>query len=281
MPKSLNFLVLRQYCVPQHLLSRLIRILAECRWEWFKNWAIKRLIRLHNVDKSEALSDNLDDYPTFNSFFTRRLKPELRPIAQGEKAIACPVDGCVSQAGDIRQDTIFQAKNFDYSAKTLLGGDDNDAALFQNGKFATLYLAPRDYHRVHIPLDGKLIKSIYVPGKLFSVNQETAAAVPNLFARNERLITLFETAAGPMAVILVGAMLVSSIKTAWPCEHPRNRVSIQHYVDNISLKRGEELGHFEMGSTVILLFGHNKISWESGLKENAPVKMGQLIGNLI
>ena len=213
MLKSLH--VLLQYCAPQKTLSRFVGILANCRWVWFKNWAIKRLIRKYHVDKSEALLENLDDYPTFNSFFTRRLKPELRPIAAGDKTIISPVDGCISQIGKIDGDTIFQAKKFHFSTTSLLGGSIEDAQLFHQGQFATVYLAPRDYHRVHMPLTGTLIKSTYIPGQLFSVNQFTTQSVPNLFARNERLYCLFETAAGPMAVILAGAMLVSSIKTVW------------------------------------------------------------------
>ncbi len=278
MPKSFNILL--QYCCPQQTLSRFIRVLAECRWVWFKNWAIKRLIRKYHVDKSEALLENLDDYPTFNSFFTRRLKPELRPIASGLGEIASPVDGCVSQMGDIRGDTIFQAKGFDYSAARLLGGTEADATLFANGKFATLYLAPRDYHRVHMPLTGTLIKSTYIPGQLFSVNQLTAEAVPNLFARNERLVCYFATDAGTMAVILVGAMLVSRIKTMWPTTHPRNKITTEFYSYPIQIKRGEDLGYFEMGSTVIVLFGQDQVNWAPTLQANSTVKMGQVMGRM-
>jgi phosphatidylserine decarboxylase len=279
MPKPFNVLI--QYCCPQHLLTKAAGLLAECRWIWFKNWAIKRLIRKYHVNASEALSENLADYATFNSFFTRKLKPELRPIAAGAEQIASPADGCVSQIGNIKEDTLFQAKGFYYSANTLLGGSEERARSFYNGKFATIYLAPKDYHRVHIPLSGTLRETIYIPGELFSVNQYTARAVPNLFARNERLVCLFDTEAGPMAVILVGAMLVGHIETAWPMKPAvGKKISTERYSSPIHLKKGEELGLFKMGSTVIMLFGKDQIAWNPALQENSVVKMGAEIGTL-
>jgi len=271
--------VLIQYCCPQHALTKIVQWLAECRWKWFKTWAIKRLIRKYHVNASEALSENLDDYPNFNSFFTRRLKPELRPIVQGEKQIASPADGCISQAGDIQQDTLLQAKGFYYSATSLLGGNAEIAKRFHNGKFATIYLAPKDYHRVHMPLAGKLLETTYIPGDLFSVNHRTAQAVPNLFTRNERLVCLFETAAGLMAVVLVGAMLVGHIETVWPMRHSRKTISTEQYSTDIYLERGAELGLFKMGSTVIVLFGKDQVDWVSSLKENTLVKVGEEIGH--
>jgi phosphatidylserine decarboxylase len=278
---AIPFDVLIQYFCPQHLLTKITGVLAECRWTWFKTWAIKRLIRKYHVNLSEAISENIDEYPTFNSFFTRHLKPELRPIALGEKQIACPADGCVSQLGDIKDDAIFQAKGFDYSATMLLGGSAQLAQSFKGGKFATVYLAPKDYHRVHMPLRGNLQQTIYIPGDLFSVNQTTARFVPNLFARNERLVCIFETEVGLMAVILVGAMLVGSIRTVWPMPAFSKKIHIQTYPNPIVLEKGAELGHFIMGSTVIVLFGKNKAEWMSQLGELSIVKMGSEMGKLL
>jgi phosphatidylserine decarboxylase len=278
MPMPFNVLI--QYCCPQHLLTKATGLLANCRWKWFKNWAIKRLITKYHVDLHEALSENLEDYPSFNSFFTRKLKPELRPIAQGNQQVTSPADGCVSQIGHIQEDTIFQAKGFYYSTTSLLGGSEELARNFKNGEFATIYLAPRDYHRVHMPLPGTLRETIYIPGDLFSVNQFTTHAVPNLFTRNERLVCLFDSAVGPMAVILVGAMLVGNIQTVWPMQHSRKTISTERYSSEIHLDKGQELGFFTMGSTVILLFGENKLNWNQELQENKLVKMGMEIGHL-
>lgn len=278
MSKPLKVLI--QYCCPQHLLTHFVGWLAECRWYWFKTWAIKRLIRKYQVNLSEAASQNIDDYANFNSFFTRKLKPGLRPIAQGLTELASPADGCISQIGKITQDRILQAKNFNYTTLSLLGGSHKSAQLFENGSFATIYLAPKDYHRVHMPLTGKLLETIYIPGQLFSVNQQTAHTVPNLFARNERLVCLFETAAGPMAVILVGAMMVGNIQTAWPTQHSKNQITTESYTDGITLERGDELGLFKMGSTVIMLFAQDRIEWLSTLREASAVKMGQAMGQL-
>lgn len=267
-----------QYCVPQHTLSRLTGLLGECRWKWFKNWAIKRLIRKYHVNLSEAVSTNLDDYPNFNSFFTRHLKPELRPIAKDPNHLVSPADGCISQIGHIDKDRIFQAKNYHYSLTTLLGGSPELANFFNNGNFATIYLAPKDYHRVHMPFAGTLKETIYIPGQLFSVNQYTTSAVPNLFARNERLVCIFDTTAGPMAVILVGAMLVGNIQTVWPMPNPSKKITTQHYQNGIHLERGAELGFFKMGSTVIVLFAKDKMEWLATLQANNTVQMGQSLG---
>jgi phosphatidylserine decarboxylase len=278
MPKPFNVLI--QYCCPQHFITKITGWLAECRFKWFKNWAIKRLIRKYHVNITEALSDNLDDYPNFNSFFTRRLKPELRPITAGTQDIASPADGCVSQIGEIHDDTILQAKGFNYSARTLLGGSHELAQRFLGGKFATIYLAPKDYHRVHMPLTGKLRETTYIPGDLFSVNKITAETVPNLFARNERLVSIFDTSSGPMAIILVGAMLVGHIETVWPMQHSRKKISTERYSTEIELQRGAELGLFKIGSTVIVLFGKDQIKWNSQLQAGSLVKMGEEIGEV-
>ena len=270
--------VLAQYCCPQHKLTRFVGWLAECRWKWFKNWAIKRLIRKYHANLSEAASENLDDYPNFNSFFTRQLKPGLRPIASGTNSLTSPADGCVSQIGKINNDTILQAKNFNYSTTSLLGGAGRLAQLFEDGSFATIYLAPKDYHRVHMPITGKLLETTYIPGKLFSVNQLTTQTVPHLFARNERLVCLFETEIGSVAIILVGAMLVGNIQTVWPMQYPRDEITTEHYSDGMILEKGAELGLFKMGSTVIVLLPNNKAEWLSTLQENSIVKVGEEIG---
>ena len=204
-----------QYLIPQHLLSRLVGTLAASEIRWIKNPFINWFRQRYGVDMSEAADSEPTNYPSFNAFFTRALKPGSRPIDASPNAIISPADGAISQLGTITGDRIFQAKGQNYTTTELLGGDDKMAALFADGLFATVYLSPRDYHRVHMPVAGKLLRTIYVPGDLFSVNQATAAHVPSLFARNERLVCLFETDFGPMALVLVGAMIVAGIETVW------------------------------------------------------------------
>ncbi len=273
--------ILLQHIVPQHILSRLAGWIANSRWYWLKTKLINDFIRRYQVDLSIAKLEKVDDYPSFNSFFTRQLKPIYRPIADGSQHIACPVDGCVSQAGKINKHSLFQAKGRSFSLNDLLGGRTELAKHFHDGEFATLYLAPKDYHRVHMPLKGKLIETIYIPGKLFSVNQDTTKAVPKLFSRNERLVCIFETESGPMAVILVGAMLVSGIETVWPSNFYTKTLLQETFEKGISLEKGAELGHFKMGSTVILLFPKNTAKWVEELKEESNVKMGSLMGHTI
>jgi len=270
--------VFRQYCIPQHILTRFGGWLSNRRWRWWKNWQINYFINRYQVDIKSALEEDIQAYPTFNSFFTRLLKPEARPIVSGNTQIACPVDGSISQMGHIQDHSLFQAKGFYFNLTELLGGFEKVAALFQEGEFATLYLSPKDYHRVHMPIDGTLRETIFVPGRLFSVNQQTVNSVPALFARNERLICLFDTAIGPIAVILIGAMIVGSINTVWGNTIKSKRLLKQVFQDNpIHLKKGDELGHFKLGSTVILLFPKNKICWEPSLQEKSTVQMGQLV----
>ncbi len=272
--------VLAQYCCPQHKITQFVGWLAECRWKWFKNWAIRRLIRKYHVNLSEALSENIEDYPHFNSFFTRQLKPSVRPLAPGDKTLSSPADGCISQIGKINNNIILQAKNFNYTTVSLLGGAETLAQSFENGNFATIYLAPKDYHRVHMPITGHLLETTYIPGNLFSVNPLTAETVPHLFARNERLVCVFETVIGPMAIILVGAMLVGNIQTVWPMKHARNKITTEHYPDKPVIVRGDELGLFKMGSTVIVLLPKNSGEWLATLQENTVVKVGEKIGQL-
>ncbi len=276
--------VISQYLIPQHGLSRIVGAIIKSRREKFKNYLIDFFINRYKIDMSDAIENNPHAYPDFNSFFTRKLRSETRPIIGGENTIACPVDGIISEFGTINDNTIIQAKNHNYTIDNLLGGLKEESAAFINGKFATFYLAPKDYHRVHAPFAGKLRKIIYVPGKLFSVNLCTADRVPNLFARNERAICIFDTAAGPLAVILVGAMIVASIHTVWTgAITPATKKQLQawNYTDNDShflLEKGAEMGHFQLGSTVIVLFSPNSIDWTKELQKNQTVKMGQLIG---
>ncbi len=272
-----NFLkILPQYLVPQHAFTRFFDWLCNCRWHWLKNWMINTFIRRYQVDMSAAQLENPDDYATFNLFFTRHLKPGLRPVVQGTHDIASPVDGCISQIGKIEHDSLLQAKGFYYSLNALLGGDTTRSQPFVNGNFATLYLAPKDYHSIHMPLAGTLRETIYIPGKLFSVNPFTASMVPGLFSRNERLVCIFDTQAGPMAAILVGAMIVGSIRTSWDSS-PRSKTLMQKTY-NIPLNKGDELGYFQLGSTVILLFGENQMSWQPGMNAERDIVMGELLG---
>ena len=218
-------------------------------------------------------------------FFTRALKPEMRPIAGGANDIACPVDGTISQIGKIVENRLFQAKGRYFSLEALLGGSRDLANNFRNGQFATIYLSPRNYHRIHMPLPGNLKQMIHVPGRLFSVNPLTTRTVRSLFARNERVVCLFETPAGSMAMILVGAICVASIETVWAGAvtpyRPRGRLREWNYTDKpVYLERGDEMGRFNMGSTVIVLFGPESSRWETALREDSAVKTGQLIGTV-
>jgi len=275
---------LAQHITPQKSLSRIIGQIAECENTWVKDTFIKNFIKKYNVDMNEAIEPDPSTYKNFNAFFTRAIKPELRPIASGEKDIACPADGAVSQLGNIEYGTLLQAKGSTYSLTSLLGGDAELSNHFVGGKFATVYLSPKDYHRVHMPIDGKLVKMIHIPGKLFSVNKVTAEQIPNVFARNERTVCIFETAVGPMAVILVGAMIVASIETVWAGQvTPFNKHVVTWDYDllsQVSLKKGDEMGRFKLGSTAIVLFGPNAINWESSLEATTPTSMGMPFGNL-
>ena len=227
----------------------------------------------------------------FNDFFTRALQPDVRPICSAKNTIACPADGAISQLGDIEYGRIFQAKGQDYSLTELLGGDTDLAQPFMGGKFATVYLSPKDYHRVHMPYSGSLQTMVYVPGQLFSVNEATANQVPRLFSRNERVVTIFNTDIGPMAVVLVGAMIVASIETVWAGQITpyRRQIRTTHYpqantVDStksIDLTKGDEMGRFKLGSTAIVLFGPNAIEWGDKFAAGAETKMGESMGTAI
>ncbi len=273
-----------QYLLPTHALSRVMHALTRSSNPLMRRRFMRWFVKQYGVDMSLAQEPDLDRYANFNDFFTRALRPEVRPVVNTEGAIACPVDGAVSQAGSIRDGRIFQAKGQDYSLLQLLGGDERQAKNFAGGRFATLYLSPRDYHRIHMPLAGKLTAMCHVPGRLFSVNAATARVIPGLFARNERVITYFDTEAGPMAMVLVGAIFVASIETVWAGEvTPPAGKQVRHwdYQDNDvrEFTRGEEMGRFNMGSTVIVLFGHDAMQWADSIKPGAPVQMGQRLGS--
>lgn len=256
-----NLKIKLQYILPKHLISRLLGRLAQAQAGFVTTQLITWFARYFKVNLAEAKLTSPKDYKTFNDFFTRELKEGARPI-ESDPAILChPVDGAVSQAGPLDGDTIIQAKGHDYSAVTLLGGSEALAAPFQNGTFATVYLSPRDYHRIHMPIDGVLTDMVYVPGDLFSVNPLTAANVPNLFARNERVVAIFDTSVGKMAMVLVGATIVASIETVWAgTVTPPTGPQVHHWTypvegdEAIHLKKGEELGRFKLGSTIVALF---------------------------
>ena len=276
--------VLPQYCVPQHLLSRAVGLLAESRWPLIRNALVNFFLQRYGIDMSLAAEENPQAYATFNDFFTRALKEGVRPIA--EEGIACPADGAISQIGKIEEDRIFQAKGHHYTLSQLLGGDETKAAQFRDGEFATIYLSPKDYHRVHMPFGGKLTDMTYVPGKLFSVNNLTASQVPALFARNERVVAFFETELGPMAVVLVGAMIVASIETVWegmvtPPVRRLKHFDYAPYDGRMELAKGAEMGRFKLGSTAIVLFGPNKIKWNDAMQAGTRVCMGEQLGTLL
>ena len=243
---------------------------------------IRRFASAFNVDLTEAAKSSPEQYTSFNEFFTRELKPGARPIESSDKGLCSPVDGCVSQIGKIEQDQIFQAKGFSYSALDLIGGRPADASEFDNGQFATLYLSPRDYHRIHMPLDATLTSMHYVPGRLFSVAPHTVRTVPRLFARNERVVALFDTPAGKLAMVLVGAINVAAIETVWAglvTPPTASKIAHKDYPQSSqqAFSKGEEMGRFNMGSTVILLMQQG-VTWQPHLTEGSAVKMGQLIG---
>jgi phosphatidylserine decarboxylase len=249
----------------------------------FIRWFVTR----YSVDMSDAQEQDPLAYENFNSFFTRALKAGARPLAEGINdalPVLCPADGAISQLGEITEHGLLQAKGRYYTVADLLASD-HDAADFDGGSFATVYLSPKDYHRVHMPVAGKLTKMSYVPGDLYSVNQQTAEGVPNLFARNERLVCLFDTELGPMAIVLVGAMIVAGIETVWAgrvCPgRDRHEVQITQYdatVPAIELAAGAEIGRFYLGSTAIVLFGHAAVELNGKLAAESPVRMGQLLG---
>ena len=276
-----KFKIAMQYAMPKHFISRMVGKLAAAKAGGLTTALIKLFIKQYKIDMSEAKYPDPAHYKTFNEFFTRPLKEGIRPLAEEKDIIAHPVDGAISQLGDVVDGQIIQAKGHDYSLQALLGGNEDDTVPFLGGKFATIYLAPKDYHRIHMPIDGTLSKMIYVPGDLFSVNPLTAQNVPNLFARNERVVAIFETGIGPLAMVLVGATIVASIETIWAgtVTPPAGKdVFSWNYPtkgDNaITLKKGEEMGRFKLGSTVILAWGANQAEFLSDQHPETVTRMG-------
>jgi phosphatidylserine decarboxylase len=270
-----------QYVLPQHALSRLVLAATRVRTEWFKNLLIWGFLKLYRVDMTEAVESDAYRYGSFNEFFTRALKDGARPIAREAHAIASPVDGCVSAVGTIESGQLLQAKGRYYRLTDLLA-EQPWASRFEGGSFATIYLAPFNYHRVHMPLRGVLRQTVYVPGRLFSVNAVTVRYVPSLFARNERVLTLFDTAYGQSAVVLVGALNVGSIATVWAGDitpEPR-RVITDLPAPPVMLEKGAELGRFNMGSTVILLFERERARWRPEVRADSAVRLGQPLGTI-
>ena len=269
--------VLPQYLLPKQALTALAGRFASARAGGLTTAVIRRFVARYRVDMSETANPDIASYATFNDFFTRALRPGLRPLA--DAAAVCPVDGAVSQRGAIEHDQIFQAKGHRYSTTALLGGDAQMAARFQDGSFATIYLSPRDYHRIHMPCDGRLISMEHVPGALFSVNPVTARGVPGLFARNERVVCLFDTPLGPMALVLVGATIVGSMATVWhgQVNPPRTgKPRRWDYADQqITLRQGDEMGRFLLGSTVVLLFARGTVQFEPDWAAQRPVRLGE------
>ncbi|HEX2013154.1 MAG TPA: archaetidylserine decarboxylase [Roseateles sp.] len=275
--------VLPQYLLPKQALTALAGRLASAHLGGFTTWVIRRFIARYGVNMAEAANSDPTAYPSFNEFFTRALKPGARPLAAGAELI-CPVDGAISQFGTVSGDQVFQAKGHSYSTTALVGGDAQLAAQFQDGHFATLYLSPRDYHRIHMPCDGVLTRMIHVPGELFSVNPTTARGVPGLFARNERVVCVFEGAEpgqGPWVLVLVGATIVGSMATVWhgQVNPPRpGHLRDWSYTDRqIMLKQGEEMGRFLLGSTVVMLFPKRGLQFNPAWQPGGAIRLGEFM----
>ncbi len=270
-----------QYLLPHRLLSRVVYRATRWTWRPWKNFLIRRIVAGYDVDMSQAADANPLSFAHFNAFFTRALKAGARPLDPDPLSLVSPADGRISQAGIIEDGAIFQAKGRRYTVAELLAGDDA-AVPYRHGRFITIYLSPRDYHRVHMPLDGDLLSTRHVPGRLFSVAPFAVDGIPRLFARNERLVCHFQGEHGPFAVILVGAMLVSSISTVWDGlvipPYAKGIVDRDARTRDIHLRRGEELGRFNMGSTVIVLVPDGRMELEPGLTAHMPVQMGQRLG---
>lgn len=272
------------YALPHHLLSRLVFKITRIETVWFKNLFISWFADHFKIDWQDAVYKTPQDFKSFNAFFTRELREGARPLEGDQATIVSPADGHISQLGKIDDDLIFQAKGHGFTTTELLGGDKKRAQPFRNGEFNTVYLSPRDYHRLHMPITGVLRETIYIPGRLFSVAPHTARTVPNLFARNERLVAIFDTEAGPMAMVLVGAIFVAAIETVWSglvTPPHRSEIEVTDYSNaGIKLERGAEMGRFNMGSTIIVLFAENRMQWLQKLQAGEPLRMGQAIGAL-
>ena len=274
-----------QYIMPQLYLTQFAGWFAQQKWGAVTHFVIKAFAKKYNVDMSEAKKENFSDYESFNQFFIRELKDDARKINENPTALCLPADGRVSQIGHIDDERLLQAKGHFFSLSDLLAGDEELVNTFKNGEFATIYLSPRDYHRVHMPCDATLRKMIYVPGDLFSVNPFLAEHVPNLFARNERVICVFDTAFGPMVQILVGATITASMSTVWAgvINPPRTgEIKVWTYQEDnaIKLTKGQEMGAFQLGSTVINLFPANSVTLAEHLEVDVPVRMGEILATM-
>ena len=271
-----------QRLYPKHLLSWMMLRATRIRFAPWKNWQIRWFVRRYGVDLSVVADPASASYPHFNAFFTRELRPDARPLEGGPRTVVSPADGTLAAVGSIDGRSVFQAKGRSYTLEALFGGDERAAAVFDGGRFATIYLAPRDYHRVHMPLAGRLRSSVYIPGELFSVNPTTVAAIDGIFARNERVVSFFDTDLGPMAITLVGAVFVGCIEQVWRgvvTPPRRRRVETERYDDKeIVLDRGREMGRFNMGSTVILMLADPAAAWEAWMVPGSPVQIGRRIG---
>lgn len=277
-----------QYAMPKHAISRLVGKLAAAKMGWLTTKLINSFINAYNINMSEAKLKNASDFATFNDFFTRELAEGARTIEPNADTLCYPVDGAISQQGDIVEGKLIQAKGFDYSLTSLLGGDARTAAPFQQGKFSCIYLAPKDYHRIHMPMAATLREMIYVPGELFSVNPLTANNVPDLFARNERVVTIFDTAHGALAMVLVGATIVASIETTWAgtITPPAGKDIFRWQypatgVDVIRFEKGDEMGRFKLGSTVVSTFAPNMIEFSPDAAPETVTKLGEHYASLI
>ena len=288
--------VLPQYLFPKQALTAFAGWVASRERGWVTTEIIRRFVAKYQVNMDEALDSDISSYRSFNDFFTRALKPGARPLVHAD--LICPVDGAISQFGAIAKDQIFQAKGHSYSTTAVVGGDTTLAALFEDGSFATLYLSPRDYHRIHMPADGRLSRMIHVPGELFSVNPTTARGVPGLFARNERVVCVFESESGPFVLILVGATIVGSMATVWHgvVNPPRSKLVREwHYPANpadpanqaesgsaVLLKQGQEMGRFLLGSTVVMLFPKSRqgpLQFNPAWAPGRPICLGEAMAN--
>ncbi|MCB1593715.1 MAG: phosphatidylserine decarboxylase [Xanthomonadales bacterium] len=273
-----------QYILPHRFLSKIVHKIMRVENKKFKNFVIRKIVKAYNVNLSEAISDNFDDYKHFNEFFTRQLKPDARSIDKANDSLISPVDGAISQCGPIKDGRIFQAKGFDYTVNELLACDNEKAKYYEDGEFATIYLSPKDYHRMHAPMDCQVEKTVHVPGRLFSVANWTAESIPRLFARNERLVCYLQTEIGEIAFVLVGAIFVSSMETVFngvvtpPYAKKVQEVPLN---ENTRLQKGDELGRFNMGSTVIMLFPKNSISFEKELKAGQSVQLGEKLATIL
>jgi phosphatidylserine decarboxylase len=275
--------ILLQHIVPQHAISRLAGALASSEQPWLRDHLIRRFVAAYDVDMTDA-ARGIGQFASFNDFFTRELNLGVRPLADTHEFILSPADGAVSQLGTIKQGRVFQAKGRDFTTAELLGHGAGAAARFDGGSFITIYLSPKDYHRVHMPAAGVLQSTAYVPGDLFSVNTQTAEGVDRLFARNERLACLFDGPDGSFASVMVGAMIVAGIDTVWSHRFAGHGSAIVHEdfsADARHLAAGDEMGRFYLGSTVVLLFEPGRVAWLNGLKAGDPVRMGQAIGRRV